>query len=141
MITPWTPDRVPSFERFNRMMDDAFGTLEEFRGAWTPSVDIKETPTELTFVAELPGLQEKDVEVTLNGDVLSIRGSRELDTEERKDDYVRIERSYGSFVRSFRLDVPVMPDEIQATFANGLLTVSVPKAETRTPKKIRVSKG
>lgn len=137
MITRWPGERMRSFDRFSKMMEDVFGT-EEFRGTWTPHIDVKETPKMLTFIAELPGLQEKDVEVELLGDTLSIHGSREFSKEEKKEDYVRIERNYGSFLRSFTLGVPVKESEIKATFKNGLLTVTVPKAEDRPGRKIEV---
>lgn len=135
MITRWPTERLQSFERFSKMMDDVFGGTGD---VWMPVVDVKETPTELVFVAELPGLLEKDVEVELNGDVLTIRGLRELIREENKDDYVRIERNYGSFKRSFTIDIPVKPDAIQANFKHGLLTVTVPKVENRPAHKIPI---
>ena len=137
MITRWPGERLRSFDRFSKMMEEMIGA-DEFRGAWSPVVDIKETPKELTFVAELPGMLEKDVEVELTGDVLTIRGTREFNTEEKKDDFVRIERSYGSFQRSFTLDIPVKQEEILASFKSGLLTVTVPKAESRLARKIEV---
>ena len=137
MITRWPGERLRSFDRFSKMMDEMFNS-EEYRGVWAPVVDIRETPKELTFVAELPGMLEKDVEVELTGDILTIRGTREFSNEEKKDDYVRIERNYGSFQRSFTLDVPVKQEEILASFKNGLLTVTVPKAENRMARKIEV---
>ncbi len=137
MITRWPGERLQSFNRFSKMMEEMFGT-EEFRGTWTPMVDVKETPKVLTFIAELPGMHEKDVEVELIGDTLTIRGSREFTKEEDKDEYVRIERNYGTFQRSFTLDIPVKQDEILASFKNGLLTVTVPKSEDRPGRKIQV---
>lgn len=139
MIAKWPPEQTRSIERFNKMMEDWFGATDEYRGAWYPKVDVKETPTELVFVAELPGIIEKDVNVELNGDVLTIRGKREFSADEKKDDYVRIERSYGSFQRSFILGVPVKPETVNATFKAGLLTVKVPKAAVQTPRKIKVT--
>lgn len=136
--SPTTPSRT--FERFNKMMEEFFADGEtEFRTAWLPTVDVKETDKELTFLAELPGLQEKDIQVELVGDTLTIRGERNLSSEEKKDDYVRVERSYGAFQRSFSIDVPVRADEIKAEYKNGLLTVCVPKAENVTPKRIPVA--
>lgn len=137
-ITRWAPEPMRSFERFNKMMEEVFGTSDGFRGMWTPSVDIKEDKNNLMFLVELPGLTEKDVEVELNGGLLTIRGSRDFNKEEKREDYVCIERSYGSFQRTFSLDVPVKTDAINATFKEGILTVTVPKLESRTPKKIAV---
>lgn len=137
MITRWPGERLRSFDRFNQMMED-FINGDELRTSWSPLVDVKETAKELTFEVELPGLQEKDVNVELIGDTLTISGSRETQSEEKKDEYVRIERSYGSFRRSFTLDIPVKREEINATFKNGLLTVTVPKAENRPTQKIAI---
>jgi HSP20 family protein len=106
-----------------------------------PTVDVKDTQNEFVFVVELPGVNERDIEVEVVGDNLTIRGKREFSSEEKKDDYVRIERNYGSFLRTFALDVPVKPEKVTATFKDGLLTVSVPKAEGVTPRKVAVHRG
>lgn len=137
MITRWPGERMRTFDRFNKMMDDLLGT-DGIRGGWTPVVDVKETQKELVFEAELPGMLEKDVNVEMVGDILTISGTREFNKEESKDDYVRIERSYGSFRRSFTLDVPVKAEEINATFKKGMLKVTIPKAENRPSRKIEI---
>lgn len=129
------PERVLSFDRFNKMMEDVFSGAPS---VWTPLVDVKETLKEIVLVAELPGLLEKDVEIEMVGDILTITGHREFNNEEKRDDYVRIERGYGSFKRSFTIDVPIKPDLIKATFKDGLLTVTLPKAEARPTKKIPI---
>src|SRR5689334_18567685 len=135
MITRWAPERLHSFERFSKMMEDVFGGTNE---VWTPVVDVKETPGEIVFVAELPGMQMKDVEVEFNGDILTIRGTREFHQEDNKEDYVRLERSYGTFLRSFTIDGSVKPEAIHASFQNGLLTVTLPKAANRPSRKIPI---
>ncbi len=135
MITRWPAERLNSFERFGKMMEDVFGANGE---AWTPLVDIKETPTQLTFIAELPGMELKDVEVELNGDILTIRGQRAFEKDESKDEYLRVERAYGSFVRSFTLNTEVKVDLIKANFKNGLLAVVVPKEPTRPALKVPI---
>ena len=136
LLTKWAPERVRVLDRINKAMDDLIS--DEFRGSWSPCVDVKETDTELIFMAEMPGMELKDVDVELNGDVLTIRGTREFNHEERKEDFVRIERSYGTFHRSFTLDTHVKPEAISAVCKNGVLTVRVPKAESRPPHKIEV---
>lgn len=138
MITRWPGERLRSFDRFNQVMEDMLGG-SDLRSAWAPNVDVKETPKALTFIVELPGMDEKDVNVELLGNILTIRGSREFNQEEKKDDYVRVERSFGTFQRSFTLDVPVKEDEIHAGFKKGLLTVTVPKVENRLARKIAVN--
>ena len=142
MITRWAPvERFKSFERFNKMMEEFLGNGGDFPVGWMPTVDVKDTPKELTLIAELPGVNEKDIEVEVVGENLTIRGKREFNVEEKKDDYVRIERNYGSFLRTFALDVPVKPDKITANFKDGLLTVTVPKAEGIAPRKVAIHKG
>jgi HSP20 family protein len=112
----------------------------ELRTAWLPSVDVKETDGELTFVVELPGVEEKNIQVELAGDLLTIRGEREFSKEERKEDYLRIERRYGSFQRTFPIEASTHPEEIKATFKDGLLTVVVPKKENVARQRIPVQK-
>lgn len=139
MITHLAPiERFRSFEHFNKMMEEMLGG---WNSTWSPVVDVKETEKELTFVCELPGLTEKDVTVEIRDNLLTITGTREFCDEEKKKDYVRIERSYGTFQRSFSLNSPVKPDKIQATFKDGLLMVVIPKIETPQPKKIPVLRG
>lgn len=137
-MTRWAPERMRSFDRFSKMMEEVFGTGEEFRGVWSPTVDVKETPKELIFIAELPGLVQKDIDVEMNGDILTIRGVREALNETEKENYVRIERSFGTFQRSFTLDVPVKPDKIDAVYKDGILTVTVPKSESALPRKVSI---
>ncbi|GIV02263.1 MAG: molecular chaperone [Fimbriimonadales bacterium] len=140
MITRYRPfdNRLRTFDRLSRMMDEFFGDETEVRSGWMPSVDVKETDQALTFYVEVPGMRQEDIDVELVGDVLTIRGKREFSDEEKRDDYVRIERSYGSFQRSFTIGVPVKADEISATYRDGILTVVVPKADEVKPRKIEV---
>lgn len=140
MLTRWAPESLLSFNRFNKMMEDFFGTSEEYKYTFVPAVDVKETDKEIVFYCELPGLHQEDVEVELMGDKLTIKGRHEFNREDKREDYVSIERSYGSFQRMFRLDMPVKSDQIEAVFKDGVLTVTVPKAATITPKKVAVTK-
>lgn len=139
MITRYAPEGLRSFDRFERMMRDFFGNDDINASTWMPSVDIKDADGTIILRAELPGLKEEDVEVELEGDRLTLRGMRRFEDEDRRKDYVRIERSYGQFQRTFTLGVPVKADEIKADFKDGLLTVTVPKAEGRKPQKIAVN--
>ena len=131
-------DKLGRFDRFNKMMEDMF---QGWSKVWSPVVDIKETDKDLTFVCELPGLNEKDVEVEVRENMLTISGKREFHEKETKEDYIRIERSYGAFQRTFSLEAPVKPDMVEAKFKDGLLTVVVPKVELPQPKKIPVLRG
>lgn len=97
--------------------------------ALVPHMDVSETDTELRISAELPGVAEGDVEVTLNDDVLTIRGEKKFERTDERENYHFVERSYGTFQRSLRIPYPVNPDEVRASFERGVLTVTIPKAK------------
>ncbi|HXH62484.1 MAG TPA: Hsp20/alpha crystallin family protein [Fimbriimonadaceae bacterium] len=139
MLTRYSPfERFTNIDRFGKMMDELWNESGS-RSGWFPSVDVIETDNELKFVADLPGMSEKDVTVEVQDDRLTLRGDRKFTKDEKKDDYVMCERSYGSFQRQFRLDTPVKPKEIKATFEKGVLTVKVPKQPTTEPTKIAIA--
>lgn len=104
-----------------------------------PRTDVRETETELVVEAELPGMEEKDISVTLNDGILTLKGEKKSEREEKKDDYHLTERSYGSFQRSFRVADAIDPDKVRAAFEKGVLKVTMPKrpeavkAEKRIP--------
>jgi HSP20 family protein len=97
--------------------------------ALVPAMDVSETGTELRISAELPGVAEADVEVMLNEDVLTIRGEKKFERTDERENYHFVERSYGTFQRSLRIPYPINPDEVQASFELGVLTVTLPKAK------------
>ena len=129
-LAPWTGfttlqkeiDRL--FERFWEPKWDEFPALA---GEWTPSLDLSETKDALVVKAEIPGIEPKEIEVSLQDQVLTIKGEKRQEKEEKDEHYFRMERSYGGFVRSIRLPVPVDGSKVSATFKNGLLTVKLPK--------------
>lgn len=133
-------------ERMNRLFEQALSrgdTPEEDlqRGAWSPPVDIEETPDRIVLRADLPGMQMEQIELKLQNDTLSIRGDRPFAANSRREDFLRIERPQGTFYRSFTLPRTVNQEGIQAELKNGVLEVTLPKkAETR-PKQIRVEVG
>jgi HSP20 family protein len=101
-------------------------------GAWTPDVDIVETKEELTIKAEVPGIEAKDLQVTLENGILTLRGEKRQETEQKEERLYRTERRYGSFTRSIRLPANVDAAKATAAFKNGVLTVVMPKtAEAR----------
>ena len=108
-----------------------------------PRIDVSETDSELRIEAELPGVEEKDLEIVLSDGRLTIKGEKKQEKEEKKKDYHLVERSYGSFARSVGLPFAAEPDKIKASFAKGVLTVTVPKpAEVKAKeKKIPIGKG
>jgi HSP20 family protein len=129
------------FEDFSR--DLGWGPPATVGMAMAPRVDVSETDTELKIEAELPGIDEKDVEVVLSDGRLTIKGEKKQEKEEKKKDYHLVERSYGSFARSIALPFEADPDQVKASFAKGVLTVTVPKPpEVKAKeKKIAIGKG
>ena len=106
-----------------------------------PSIDVRETQTEFVVEAELPGMDEKDVSLTLNNGVLSLKGEKKSEREEKKDDYHLTERSYGSFQRSFRVADSVDADKVKATFEKGVLKITLPKRTDAVTAEKRISIG
>ncbi len=106
---------------------------------WAPAVDIAEDRNEIVLKAELPGLKQDDIDIELTGDTLTIRGERKFEDEQRKDNYVRMERSYGAFQRSFTIGVPVQNDGVSASYKDGVLEIHLPKSEATKPKKVQVT--
>jgi HSP20 family protein len=112
--------------------------LTEHTWGWSPSVDIAETNGSVTITAELPGLEAKDIDVDVSGDILTLRGEKKLDKEKKEERYYCRERYHGTFQRSFRLPPGVQSDHVDAKFKNGVLTIDIPKSEMGKQKKIEV---
>jgi HSP20 family protein len=110
-------------------------------GTWMPPVDIVEETDQIVLTAELPGFKESDVEIQLEGGVLTLRGERKLEERKEGKNYHRVERSYGQFVRSFTLPNNVDRDNIRASFADGLLHIELPKREEARPRQIKIGGG
>jgi HSP20 family protein len=108
------------------------------RGEWAPAIDIKDEKDHYLITADIPGVDPKNIEVTMNNGVLTIRGERETETEEKKENYVRTERSKGIFYRHFTLPESVEPDKIKAKSKLGVLEITIPKAKGAAMKKITV---
>lgn len=121
------------FEDFTRGWP-VFGSTSEL----TPTMDVTETDKEIEITAELPGLQEKDVQVNVGDNVLTIKGEKKAEKEEKDKNYRLYERSYGSFSRTLELPANVDPDAIKASIANGVLKVTVPKPALAQVKKVEV---
>ena len=145
-LTRWTPVAPLSRDRFlGRLFEDAFNEmLRPFETetissrSWMPPVDIRETDEALTLMLDLPGMTKDDVTVTLENDTLTVSGERKFEDEEKNDNYHRIERAYGSFSRSFNLARDTKADKVSANFANGVLEVTLPKAEESKPRHIDI---
>jgi len=107
-------------------------------GVWAPAVDIYETEDSLVVKAELPGVDAKDIDVSIDEGVLSLKGERKLEKEVKEENYHRVERTYGMFQRSVRLPSDVDADAIKANYDSGVLKVSVPKVEPKKPKSVPI---
>jgi HSP20 family protein len=140
-ITPWRPFK--ELEEWERRFEDLFGRpmlrlpVEE-RG-WMPAVDVFEKEDKFVVKAELPGMKEEDIDVSVVGDTLSIKGEKKTEIEVKEEDYYRCERTYGSFYRSIPLPSTVDANKIEASFEDGVLEVTLPKSAKVKPKKIAVS--
>jgi len=106
---------------------------------WSPVVDVYEDADAIVIKTDLPGVNQDEIDVEMNNDTLTIRGERKFDDEERRDKYVRIERQYGSFQRSFTIGVAIEADKIKAVYKNGILELTLPKAEATKPRKVQVA--
>ena len=127
-------------DQFNRLFNESFRTHPEESAltTWAPAVDIYETPNELVVKADLPDVNEKDIDVRVENNLLTIRGERKFEKSVSEENFLRVERSYGAFSRSFALANTVNPDGIKADYQNGVLSVTLPKKEIAKPKAIKV---
>jgi len=141
-LAAWPSDIFGIQRQMNRMFDSFFNSgmqeSDSMLSAWTPAVDIAERDDEYLVKVELPGVSKDDVKVTLESNILTIRGEKKQEKETKNEGYHRVERSYGSFERSFTLPTSVKNDKIDAGYKDGVLIISLPKAEESKPKQIEV---
>src|SRR6266849_1498970 len=130
-------------EQINRVFGDVVGRTGEESNLtpWAPAVDIYETENELVVKADLPDVNPQDLDIRVENNVLTIRGERKFENKVNEDNYLRIERAYGSFSRSFSLANSVTSEAIKADYQNGVRTLSIPKREEAKPKQIKVNVG
>jgi HSP20 family protein len=124
---------------FSSNLTRGFGEEGIGRGAWNPSVDIYENKDQIVLEAELPGMKQDDFELTVENNVITLRGEREFEKKEESDNYHRVERSYGSFTRSFTLPQTVSAEGATAEYTNGVLRVTLPKREETKARRIQVN--
>mgnify|MGYP003694072325 CR=1 FL=1 len=139
----WDPFReVGDFQsELNRVFDGFFGRTGTMPGGdrvWAPAVDMYETKDDLVVTAELPGVNEKEVQLSITGDVLSLRGERTPESGHQPGEFPPGERWYGRFERHLSLPISVQADKVKATYRDGVLTVTLPKAEEIKPKSIKI---
>ena len=138
-LVPRENEFLPARDLFDRFFDewDMTDLFNEDR-TWMPAFDISENEKEYLISAELPGMEIKDVDITLTEGILTVKGEKKNEKEDKEEDYHRIERRYGSFHRSFRIPGRVKPDKVNATYKDGILKLTLPKAEGSETKKIEV---
>jgi HSP20 family protein len=151
-IVRWEPfrDLLSLQDRMNRMFHDSYRGANQaaaqdedwgLGGSWAPAVDIYDHDGNIVLKAELPGVDAKNVDIRLENNVLTLSGERKLDSEVKRESYHRVERTYGSFTRSFTLPTVVDQEKIKAEYRDGVLRVTLPKREESKPKQISIAVG
>ncbi len=128
-------------DRMNQLFRSAFpgfGDDTLTSGAWAPAVDIYESPEAIEMTFEIPGVNQKDIKVNIENNLLTVSGERKIEHEDKRNNYHRIERSYGAFQRSFTVPSTVDPNKINAVFENGLLRLTLQKRPETQPRAIEV---
>ncbi len=138
-LIPRRNSLTPSVDLFDRFFEDwSMPSLFSDEDSWVPAFDIKESDKGYEVTAELPGLDPKDIDITLSEGILSVKGEKKHEKEDKGEDYHRIERRYGSFHRSFRIPGKVDTDKVDANYKDGVLKLMIPKPEGGETKKIEV---
>jgi len=142
-VSTWSPfrDLVNMQQEVGRLFDGLVGDFDkdgDLMASWSPRADVSESSDAYTIKAELPGVNKNDVKITLHENVLTIKGEKKQEKEEKDKNLHRIERSYGSFERSFSLPSGLKSEKIDAAYKDGVLTITLPKAESAKPKEIEV---
>ena len=131
-------------ERMNRVFEESLGRRQDEElttGTWAPPVDIHETKDRVVLKAELPGFTEDQIGLRFEDGILTMEGERKFEKKSGDENYHRVERNYGRFVRSFSIPTTVDHEKISASFENGILTVEIPKKEETKPKQIKIQGG
>ncbi len=146
-IIRWDPfrDLITLREKMNRLFEEAYTARGEERdlvsSSWSPSVDIYENEQHLVLTAEVPGIEDKDIEIKIEDNTLTLKGERKFEKETKEENYHRIERAYGSFYRSFSLPPYIDQDKIEAEHEHGVLKITMPKKHETTPRTVKVLKA
>ena len=136
----WEPFRVSDIQtEVNRLFDSLVGhpATTDGRG-WAPPVDMYATKDDLVLTLELPGVSEKDVTVTITGDLLTVKGERRFEQQMKEQDLLHVERTFGKFERLIQLPMAVQSDRVKASYRDGVLEIRLPKAEELKPKEIKI---
>ena len=136
----WEPFRVADIQtEVNRLFENVLGRPASAAGrVWAPPVDMYATKDDLVLTLELPGVSEKDVTVSITGDLLTVTGERRFEQRVKEQDLLHVERTYGKFERVIQLPMAVQADHVKATYRAGVLEIKLPKAEELKPKEIKI---
>ncbi len=141
-LVPWRGELGSVRREMDRLFDRFFEgwpfRVSAEQRPWAPSVDVSETAKEVVVKAELPGMDPKDIDVSVRGDILSVAGERKQEKEEKGENFHRIESTYGSFSRSIQLPAEVDAGKVNATYKDGVLKITLPKTKEAATKKIEV---
>jgi HSP20 family protein len=143
-ISPWRPIR--ELERMRKEMDHLWNSFFEERPRlkaeevreWFPSLDVVETKDNIVVKAEIPGMDPKEIDISLSNEILTIKGEKKQEKEEKEENYHLIERTHGKFVRSVRLPGEVKSEKINASYKNGVLNITLPKSEEAKQKEVKI---
>src|SRR5437588_11942831 len=147
VLTRWDPFREFSTlqDRMNRLFQESFGREGREESLTTtsfaPAVDVYEDEHNVTLKIEVPGIDEKDIDVRVENNTLTVQGERKIEKEEKEENYRRVERQYGSFTRTFTLPQTVDSEKVSANYDKGVLKISLPKKAEAKPKQIKVNSG
>ena len=146
VLTRWDPFREFSTlqDRMNRLVRDSFGDGREealTTSSFAPAVDVYEDEHNVTLKIEVPGVEEKDIDVRIENNTLAVHGERKFEKEEKEENYRRVERQYGSFTRSFTLPNTVDAESVSASYDKGMLKIKLSKKAEAKPKQIKINVG
>jgi HSP20 family protein len=146
VLTRWDPFRefVTLQDRMNRLFRDSYGETGEqalSTSSFNPPVDVYEDEHNVTLKLEVPGIDEKDIDVRIENNMLTVHGERKFEKDEKEENFRRVERSYGSFTRTFSLPNTVNPEQVNAEYDKGVLKITLAKRAEAKPKQIKVNVG
>ena len=146
VLTRWEPFREFSTlqDRMNRLFRETQGNSQDeslTSSSFAPAVDVYEDEHDVTLKIEVPGIDEKDIDVRVENNTLTVHGERKIEKEEKEENYRRVERQYGSFTRTFNLPATVDAEKVQADYDKGVLRITLPKKAEAKPKQIKVNVG
>jgi len=151
-MTRWTPfgtlERWDPFRNLGDIQHEVNRLFDNFSGRpaqgtagermWLPAVDVRETKDEVVLSFDVPGMSEKDIQLSITGDLMTVKGERRFERDDSQDTYHRVERVYGKFERTVQLAMPVQTDKVKATYREGVLEVKLPKVEAAKPHEIKI---